>query len=106
MILSKKRIIKALISLRGRAGWVAPLLFANPERQIFSRRGPYKRIFTNHLYIFYPQDLRLLHLTCCGLSEPDWVELAQIRHRYQPMITERNICFKITTDLIIEPDAI
>ena len=29
MILSKKRITKALISLRGCAGWFAPLLFAN-----------------------------------------------------------------------------
>ena len=28
MIISKK---KALIGLRGRAGWSAPLLFANPE---------------------------------------------------------------------------
>ena len=31
MILFKKRITKALISLRGCAGWSAPLLFANPE---------------------------------------------------------------------------
>ena len=30
MILSKKRITKALISLRGYAGWSAPLLFSNP----------------------------------------------------------------------------
>ena len=40
MVLSKKRIAKALISLRGCAGWSAPLLFANPRRQVFSRRGP------------------------------------------------------------------
>ena len=31
MILSKKRITKALIRLRGCAGWSAPVLFANPE---------------------------------------------------------------------------
>ena len=31
MILSKKQIIKALISLRGCAGWSAPSLFANPD---------------------------------------------------------------------------
>ena len=31
MILSKKRITKAMISLRGCAGWSAPLLFANPK---------------------------------------------------------------------------
>ena len=41
IILSKTRIIKALIRLRGCAGWSAPVLFANPRRQVFSRRGPY-----------------------------------------------------------------
>ena len=32
----------AQISLRGCAGWSAPLLFANPRRQVFSRRGPFE----------------------------------------------------------------
>ena len=32
---------KALIRLRGCAGWSAPVLFANPRRQVFSRRGPF-----------------------------------------------------------------
>ena len=41
MILSKKRITKALIRLLRCAGWSAPVLFANPRRQVFSRRGPY-----------------------------------------------------------------
>ena len=41
MILSNKPIKKGLISLRECAGWSAPLLFANPRRQVFSRRGPY-----------------------------------------------------------------
>ena len=36
MTLSKKRITKALISLRGCAGWSAPVLFVNPEDR-FSR---------------------------------------------------------------------
>ena len=36
MILSKKRIIKALNKLGEWAGWSAPLLFANPEDR-FSR---------------------------------------------------------------------
>ena len=40
MVLSKTRITKALIRLRGCAGWSAPLLIANPRRQVFSRRGP------------------------------------------------------------------
>ena len=41
MILSNKRVIKALIRLLGCAGWSAPVLFANPRKQIFLRRGPY-----------------------------------------------------------------
>ena len=36
MILSKKRITKALIRLRGCAGWSAPVLFATPDYR-FSR---------------------------------------------------------------------
>ena len=37
MILSGKRLTKALIRLRGWAGWSVPVLFANPRRQVFSR---------------------------------------------------------------------
>ena len=40
MLLSKKRTTKALIRLRGCAGWSAPVLFLNPRRHVFSRRGP------------------------------------------------------------------
>ena len=39
MILSSKRITKALISLRGCAGWSAPLLFANPPKTGFAQGG-------------------------------------------------------------------
>ena len=42
MKISKKLITKALIRLRGCAGWSAPVLLANPRRQVFSRCGPYK----------------------------------------------------------------
>ena len=42
MILSNKRITKALIRLRGCAGWSAPLLLATHRRQVFSRRGLYQ----------------------------------------------------------------
>ena len=42
MVLSKKLITKTLIRLRGCAGWSAPVLFANTQRQVFSRRGPNK----------------------------------------------------------------
>ena len=41
IILSNKRITKAPISLCRCASWSAPLLFANPQRQVFSHRGPY-----------------------------------------------------------------
>ena len=37
MILFNKLITKALIRLRGCAGWSAPLLLANPRRHVFSR---------------------------------------------------------------------
>ena len=40
MMLSNKRITKALIRLRRCTGWSALLLFAHPQRQVFSRRGP------------------------------------------------------------------
>ena len=42
MVLSKKRITKVLIRLRGCAGWSAPVLFANPERQVFLRQAHLK----------------------------------------------------------------
>ena len=45
MILSEKRIIKVLISLRACADWSAPVLFATPRRQVFSRRGPNDTIY-------------------------------------------------------------
>ena len=48
MVLSKKRITKALIRLRGYQGWSAPLLFANLRRQVFLRRGPYNDISINN----------------------------------------------------------
>ena len=40
MVLSKTQITKVLIRLRKCAGWSAPVLFANPQREVFSRRGP------------------------------------------------------------------
>ena len=43
MILSKKRITKALIRLHGGAGWSAPLLFAKP-RQVILIKEPFQRL--------------------------------------------------------------
>ena len=42
MVLSKTRITKTLIRLRRSAGWSAPVLFANPQIHVFSRRCPNK----------------------------------------------------------------
>ena len=44
MILSNERITKALIRLRGCAGWSAPLLFIKPRSLGFSCRGPNKML--------------------------------------------------------------
>ena len=41
MILSDKGITKVLIRLFGLAGLSAPLMFANPGRQVCSRGNPY-----------------------------------------------------------------
>ena len=40
MTLSKPRMTKALIRLRGCAGWSVSVLFTKPRRQVFSRRCP------------------------------------------------------------------
>ena len=58
MILLDKRITQALISLRGCAGWSAPVLFANHRKRVFLRRGPYNRLSGNvygrvHLVMMY-----------------------------------------------------
>ena len=57
VILSNKRITKALIRLHGCAGWSAPLLFLNPRRR-FSRVDAHIRgsgwgslVFTIHYFL-------------------------------------------------------
>ena len=52
MILATKRITKALIRLRGCAGWSALVLFTNPQRQVFSRQGQY---YNMHHINFYKE---------------------------------------------------
>ena len=69
MLLSKKRITKALIRLRRCAGWSAPVLFANPRRQVFSRRGPYVCLRISHVgkvAVAWSQDLRVISLRLTG----------------------------------------
>ena len=57
IILSSKRITKALISLRGSAGWSAPMLFANPRRQVLSRRGPNVNIIRIYMVVIENKEL-------------------------------------------------
>ena len=52
MILSKKRITKALIRLRGWAGWSVPVLFANPEDR-------FSHVEAHFLSILWPPELKL-----------------------------------------------
>ena len=56
ILLSKKQITKVLISLHRFSGWSGPLLLANLQRQVFSRRGPY------HLSEILPNKLLTLYL--------------------------------------------
>ena len=58
IVLSNKLITKALIRLCRCAGWSAPLLFANPRRQVFSRRGPYyKKLNVLQIYGLTASDI-------------------------------------------------
>ena len=106
MILSKKRITKVLIRLRGCAGWSAPVLFANPRRQVFSRQGPNIRplallchlkeafahmrsiskscVLTQNLYLTLPADQlaskSLKNLLLLTLSQTKSVFFSNIEH--------------------------
>ena len=76
MILSDKRITKALISLRGCVGWSAPVLFANLRRQVFSRRGPnYSYIEDVVLFMYLNNQTFIsvaMHLTWLTTSNADY----------------------------------
>ena len=59
IILFKKRIIKALIGMRKCTGWSAPLLFASPQRQVFSRGGlydPYIILYFAYVLTNFPEE--------------------------------------------------
>ena len=72
MLLSKSRITKALIRLRGCAGWSVPVLFANARRPVFSRRGPF---FLNMMFL-YEENPGLAWSACSTLlSMPNLVKL-------------------------------
>ena len=61
MLLSEKRITKAVIRLRGCAVWSTPLLFAYLRRKGFSRRSLYKvrLIFRSNVSFYMIVDSRL-----------------------------------------------
>ena len=58
--LTKQRITKALIRQNGCTGWSAPVLFANPRRRVFSRRGP--------IMIPYPLYIQTMQMTFLTFS--------------------------------------
>ena len=61
MILSNKGITKALIRLRGCAGWSAPLLFANTEDRFLTLRLKYQMQPQNVYPNIFIQILMLCH---------------------------------------------
>ena len=69
MILSKTRITKAMISLCGCAGWSAPLLFANRQRQVFSRRIPYEKPKISLLRVKYMRKLAITGIQFCVVMQ-------------------------------------
>ena len=69
MVLSKTRITKALIRLRGCAGWSAPVLFANPRRQVFSRRGPILTCHKQDISGHSPIVLTVLRILVLGIGK-------------------------------------
>ena len=58
-------ITKVLISLPRCAGWSAPVLFANPQRPVLSRQGPYYLIWAKTR-----ENLTLLHTNNKGADQP------------------------------------
>ena len=77
MVLSKKRITKALIRLRGCAGWSAPVLFANPEDR-------FSRVEAHIIFdIVYPKKIEYLVQVVADCTD-NWLKphpSADRRHR-------------------------
>ena len=90
MVLSKKRITKALIRLRGCGGWSAPVLFASPGRQVFSRRGPYSKIGYDALQIANNKGTDQTALVCTFLFACNII-------RFVPY-------FRVTTLILVNTD--
>ena len=78
MVLSKKRMTKALIRLCRCAGWTAPFLFANHRRPVFWRWGPFlglfRKINTPILWLNYTMLIDIVVVVLPGESSctPGW----------------------------------
>ena len=66
----------ALIRLCGCTGWSAPLLFANPRRQVFLRRGPFIAYLCCNLVLKivltplqYPFRYPIVHVVCRNVED-------------------------------------
>ena len=86
MILSIKRITKALIRLCICAGWSAPLLFANHRRQGFSRRSPYISPKISIRLQCIRVSRKTIELHVCDTYSILWCFVFQIR---KPMVEKR-----------------
>ena len=101
MILSNKRITKALIRLRGWAGWSAPVLFANPPKTDFLATT---LIYKKLEYVAEQTDCVLsqkthFHLTWHYFSEP-LCYLINILYEYT-INTMINILYEYTINTMI-----
>ena len=90
-----------LISLQGCPGWSAPLLFANPQREVFSRRGPYllsivENTWTSlhnsilieilsmiYLHYYFQQFFSHIKLFLYHISHIAWVKVFRIKPEFR-----------------------
>ena len=87
MVLSKKGITKALIRLCGCAGWSAPLLFPNIERQVFLHRGPIVNIslpinFNICFGCSKENEIALTHMSVLGAQKNRLIEMISLSTNY------------------------
>ncbi|KAK3084259.1 hypothetical protein FSP39_010761 [Pinctada imbricata] len=55
-----------------------------------------------HLITERKINLQSFHFTACGISETEWLELCEIKDMFTPVIEERGLNIKFTTDLLID----
>ena len=77
-IILDKRPTKALISLRGCTGGSAPVVFVNPRRHVFSRRGPYFGVTGYNIVSLSLESILSKHsvqplIKCCNMWYFIWI---------------------------------